>query len=65
MHLCPENWVAIGRAVAYYAQVAHAFSAFSFLTLRTWSASYTLQVAALMIANLNFASEAKRKKRKN
>ena len=35
-----------------------------FLTLRTWSASYTLKVAALIIANFNFASEAKRKKRK-
>ena len=35
-----------------------------FLTLRTWSASYTLQVAALIIANFNFASEAIRKKRK-
>ena len=35
-----------------------------FITLRimaaTWSASYTLRVAALIIANLNFASKAKR-----
>ena len=35
-----------------------------FLILRTWSTSYTLKVAALIIANFNFASEAKRKKRK-
>ena len=27
MHPCPGNWVAIGRAVVYYAQAAHAFSA--------------------------------------
>ena len=27
MHQCPENWVAIGHAVAYYARAAHAFSA--------------------------------------
>ena len=27
MHPCPENWVAIGHAVAYFAQAAHAFSA--------------------------------------
>ena len=26
MHLCPENWKAIGRAVVYYAWAAHAFS---------------------------------------
>ena len=24
---CPENWIAIGRAVVYYARTAHAFSA--------------------------------------
>ena len=35
-----------------------------FLTLRTWSASYTLEVAALIIVNFNFVSEDKRKKRK-
>ena len=29
----------------------------------TWSASYTLKVAALIIANFNFASEAKRKEK--
>ena len=27
MHLCPENWKAIGRAVVYYARASHAFSA--------------------------------------
>ena len=27
MHPCPENWVVIGRAVAYYARGSHAFSA--------------------------------------
>ena len=27
MHPCPENLIAIGRAVVYYAQAAHAFSA--------------------------------------
>ena len=27
MHPCPGNWVAIGRAVVYYARVAHALSA--------------------------------------
>ena len=27
MHLCPGNWVAILRAVVYYAWAAHAFSA--------------------------------------
>ena len=32
-----------------------------FLTLRTWSASFTLKVAALIIAIIKFASEAKRK----
>ena len=26
-HPCPENWVAIGRVVVYYARAAHAFSA--------------------------------------
>ena len=26
-HPCPENWVAIGHAVVYYARVAHAYSA--------------------------------------
>ena len=31
----------------------------------TWSASYTLKVARLIITNFNFASEAKREKRKN
>ena len=27
MHQYPENWVAIGHAVVYYARAAHAFSA--------------------------------------
>ena len=27
MHQCPGKWVAIGRAVVYYARAAHAFSA--------------------------------------
>ena len=36
-----------------------------FLTLRTWSARYTLKVAALMIANFDFTSENNGKKRKS
>ena len=38
-----------------------------FLTLRidaTWGASYTLIVAKLIIADFNFASKAKREKKK-
>ena len=27
MHLCPGTWMAIERAVVYYARAAHAFSA--------------------------------------
>ena len=27
MHPCPGNWIAIGRAVVYYARAAHSFSA--------------------------------------
>ena len=27
MRLCPDNWVAIGRAVVFYARAAHACSA--------------------------------------
>ena len=27
IHPCPENWVAMGHAVVYFAQAAHAFSA--------------------------------------
>ena len=27
MHPCPGNWVAIGRAVVYYARAAQAFDA--------------------------------------
>ena len=34
-----------------------------FLSLRTWSASYTLKEAALIIANLSFSPEAKRKEK--
>ena len=36
-----------------------------FLTLRTWIASYTLKFAELIIANFNFASEAKCKNQNN
>ena len=27
MHLCPGNWVDIGRVLVYYAPAAHSFSA--------------------------------------
>ena len=36
LHLCPDNWLAIGRVVVYNARAAHAFSA----GIRYWQCRY-------------------------
>ena len=41
MHICPENWAAIGCAVVYYAPAAHAFSA----ELNVWTVPLVLYAA--------------------
>ena len=61
MHPCPENWVAIGRAVVYYARAAHSFSAgIKFQPDNSQYAKLLTKIQNLNQYNLKLASEEPR-----
>ena len=61
MHLCPGNWVVIGRAVVYYARDAHTFSAeikcpHCTCTLLLHMKRYTMKSIITIIGNLRIST---------